>query len=327
MELKEAIQVLENTNYTNFLVAARRIHEFQFQSNHVYRTFIEQTNGPIKPPFSLNDLPFLPIQLFKSQQITAGQFTPEITFYSSATTGKGPSQHHLKSLELYTHSFRKGWGHYYPYPKNLCVLALLPSYLERDGSSLIYMANDMIETSDDPDSGFFLYELERLHNVLLQKIAAGKQTVLLGVSFALLDFAERFQLPNNNLIIMETGGMKGRRKELIREDLHEMLTTKLGVNTIHSEYGMTELLSQAYSPGNGRFHCPPWVKVLVKAHDDPFSEPMVNQRGRLCIIDLANVYSCSFIETEDLGIVYNDGSFEVLGRLDHSDIRGCNTLI
>lgn len=328
MNLSESIDFISTTKYTNFRERALAIYQFQTANNKYYQLFQELTGYSDEMVQQKSWWPFLPIQLFKSKKIVSADEPFEIAFSSSATSGKGQSIHHVKYLELYKASFRMAWKQFYPAVQDLCVLCLLPSYLEREGSSLILMAEDMVKESHDPDSGFFLYNHQELYDVLLKKQKENKTTLLLGVSFALLDFAEGFQLaPSQNLIVMETGGMKGRRKELIRDELHQIIKQALGVENIHSEYGMTELLSQAYSQGDGRFRCPPWMKVVIKDQNDPFSPELINKRGRICVIDLANIYSCAFIETEDLGIVYDDGSFEVLGRLDNTDIRGCNVMI
>jgi len=237
------------------------------------------------------------------------------------------SKHLVTDVSWYEESFRRAFGLFYGDIKSYCVLALLPSYLEREGSSLIYMAEDLVKSSENPDSGFYLYNHEELFQQLKKHQQAGKPTLLIGVTFALLDFIEHYQLDFPELIVMETGGMKGRRKEMIREELHQTLCKGFGVKSIHSEYGMTELLSQAYSKGDGIFNCPPWMKIITRDTNDPMTELAVNQTGGINIIDLANINSCSFIATQDLGRTYGDGSFEVLGRFDNSDIRGCNLLI
>ncbi|HXC04234.1 MAG TPA: acyl transferase, partial [Bacteroidia bacterium] len=208
-----------------------------------------------------------------------------------------------------------------------CILALLPSYLEREGSSLVYMADDLIRLSGHPSSGFYLRNRKELHTQLQRLEQAGQKTLLLGVTYALLDFAEEFPMQLKHTRVMETGGMKGQRKEMIREELHETLCRQLGLTSVHSEYGMTELLSQAYSMGQGRFHCPPWMKILIRDPNDPLSLCPPGKTGGINIIDLANIHSCSFIATQDLGKLHSDGSFEVLGRFDNSDLRGCNLLI
>ena len=251
----------------------------------------------------------------------------EVTFTSSGTTGTITSSHFVTDLGWYTESFRLAFSLFYGNIKNYTILALLPSYLEREGSSLIYMVDDLIKQSGNPYSGFFLYNYDELSYRLKKQKEAQKPTLLIGVTFALLDFIEQYKMDFAQLIVMETGGMKGRREEMIREELHEQLCKGFGVNTIHSEYGMTELLSQAYSNGNGIFNCPPWMKTIIRDTNDPMSLLNDGKTGGINVIDLANINSCSFIATQDLGRVYADNSFEVLGRFDNSDIRGCNLLI
>lgn len=302
-----------------FAYQSEKVHPFQ-----LYQKLIGfSAHGKILPEW----IPFLPISLFKTHPIIVEGEEAELSYYSSSTTGKGASQHRIVDNRLYQLSYRMAFERFYGKPSDWCILCLLPGYMEREGSSLIAMAQDLVQESTDPESGFFLDQHEALYHILRQKIASGKKTLLLGVSFALLDFAEKFQLPESNLVVMETGGMKGRKKEMVRSELHEIFCHSFGVQKIHSEYGMTELLSQAYSKGDGRFECPPWMRVFVRDQGDPYSKNLIKKRGRLCVIDLANIYSCSFIETEDLGIVYEDGSFEVLGRLDFSDMRGCNVMV
>ncbi len=233
----------------------------------------------------------------------------------------------VTDVSWYKESFRRAFEIFYGDIKDYCILALLPSYLEREGSSLIYMAEDLVTRSANPDSGFFLYNHDELFEQLKKQQQAKKPTLLIGVTFALLDFAEQFPINFPELIVMETGGMKGRRKEMIREELHQVLCNGFGVNAIHSEYGMTELLSQAYSTGDGIFNCPPWMKVITRDTNDPVSNLGSDKTGGINVIDLANINSCAFIATQDLGKVYADGSFDVLGRFDNSDIRGCNLLI
>lgn len=327
MNRERAIAIIENTNYTNFNEMAMEVFSYQTEKLLPFQLFQKligfAAHGSILPEW----IPFLPISLFKSHEIIAQGLVPEISYFSSSTGGKGPSEHRVADNSLYQLSYRKCFELFYGNPEEWCILCLLPGYMEREGSSLIAMAQDLVTQSKDPDSGFFLDQHEALYHVLLKKIKAKKKTLLLGVSFGLLDFAEKYTLPSSDLVVMETGGMKGRKKEMVRHELHTLLTKALGVEKIHSEYGMTELLSQAYSKGDGRFVCPPWMRVFVRDQGDPFSKNLVAKRGRLCVIDLANIYSCSFIETEDLGIVYPDGSFEVLGRLDFSDMRGCNVMV
>jgi hypothetical protein len=268
----------------------------------------------------------LPISFFKTHTVTAGPFTPETVFESSGTTQTLTSRHLVKEVSLYRRSFLKAFTLFYGNVKDYCVLGLLPSYLERQHSSLVMMVDELIKLSGHPASGFYLDEHAKLSQTLQQLESKQQKTLLIGVTFGLLDFAAAFPQKLNHTIVMETGGMKGRRKELTRAEVHQQLKEALGVQKIHSEYGMTELLSQAYSNGDGRFLCPPWMKVLVRDEEDPLSIQETG-RGILQVIDLANRYSCSFIATEDIGMVYQDGSFEVWGRMDNSDIRGCSLLV
>ncbi|MFO7745206.1 MAG: acyl transferase, partial [Psychroflexus sp.] len=276
---------------------------------------------------SLKDIPFLPIQFFKTHDVKTGEFTPDITFLSSGTTGQIQSQHKVKNLSLYEESFTKTFKHFYGNIEDYVVLGLLPSYLEREGSSLIYMVNDFIKKSKYNESGFYLNELEQLSQTLINLDKSGKKILLIGVSFALLDLVEKKSFQLKNTIVMETGGMKGRRKEMIRKELHDILSRGFGVDYIHSEYGMTELLSQAYSKGQSKFECPPHMKILIRDTEDPFHYLDKGKTGGINVIDLANIDSCPFIATQDLGKKINSKEFEILGRFDQSDIRGCNLLV
>jgi hypothetical protein len=275
----------------------------------------------------LKDIPFLPVEFFKNKDIISGPMAPEIVFTSSGTTGMAQSRHPVSDISIYEKSFRRTFELFYGDIEKNTILALLPSYSEREGSSLIYMVDDLIERSRNPSSGYFLYNHNDLYKTLSDLNEKKAPTILIGVTYALLDFAEKYKLDFPELIVMETGGMKGRRGELIREELHEILRKGFGVSAIHSEYGMTELLSQAYSFGNGIFSCPPWMRVLIRDTNDPLTILEDNKTGGINIIDLANINSCSFIATQDLGKRFSDGSFEVLGRFDNSDIRGCNLLV
>ncbi len=309
-----------------FKSIALELFAFQFENNPVYRSFCDLL---YKHPGDINtieEIPFLPISFFKSKQIVSGTDQVEKTFTSSGTTGSVTSKHDVLDLELYHKSYSKGFKHFYGGIQDYAILGLLPSYLEREGSSLIYMVEGLIKTSKHPQSGFYLYNHEDLDLTLKELESNQTPTLLIGVSFALLDFIEKYPQKLQHTIVMETGGMKGRRKELIREDLHELLQKGFGVEAIHSEYGMTELLSQAYSKGQGIFKCPPWMKVLTRETEDPFHILGTNKTGGLNIIDLANSNSCSFIATQDLGRVEANGDFQVIGRFDHSDIRGCNLM-
>ncbi len=274
---------------------------------------------------TIETVPFLPISFFKTHRVESTEFTPETLFESSGTSQTIQSKHYVKSLALYEDAFMNGFIHQYGNPKDHCFLGLLPSYLERSNSSLVYMVQKLMEKSNHTMNGFYLNNFQELSDKLDLLEKEAQPTILIGVTFGLLDFAEQYQLPLKNTIIMETGGMKGRREEMTREQVHQQLKKSFSVETIHSEYGMTELLSQAYSKADGIFHCPPWMKVLVRDEDDPLHVSTVG-KGAINIIDLANVYSISFIATDDVGEVFEDGSFRVLGRMDNSDIRGCSLL-
>ncbi|MEA1787155.1 acyl transferase [Arenibacter sp. GZD96] len=310
-----------------FTEKALKTFRFQFENNPIYNTFCNHLDRNPRNVHSLQQIPYLPVEFFKSHKVVCGDFVPEIIFTSSGTTGAQTSKHEVHRLALYKKSFELGFHHFYGPTSDYCILALLPSYLEREGSSLIYMVSQLITSSKHPKSGFYLNDLNALKDTLLQLEATQTKTLLIGVSFALLDLAEQYPVALKNTIVMETGGMKGRRKELIREALHHPLKKAFGVPRIHSEYGMTELLSQAYSKGNGIFYTPPWMNVFIRDTEDPLSFIAEGKTGGLNIIDLANYYSCSFIATQDLGKLHPDGSFEVLGRFDHSDIRGCNLMV
>ncbi len=302
---------------------------FNYQAKNcaVYHDFIEGLKIDPANVKTISQIPFLPISFFKTHKVLNANNTAEIIFTSSGTTGITTSSHYVADVSWYTESFRAAFKHFYGDIKEYTVLALLPAYLEREGSSLIYMAEDLIKQSGSPDSGFFLYNHEYLYRQLKKQQQAEKPTLLIGVTFALLDFIENYTIDFPELIVMETGGMKGRRREMIREELHDSLRKGFSVETIHSEYGMTELLSQAYSKGNGIFDCPAWMKIMIRDTNDPMSIIDDQKTGGINVIDLANINSCSFIATQDLGRVYHDGSFEILGRFDNSDIRGCNLLI
>lgn len=301
------------------------VYQHQFKNNAVYQAWAKQLNQPM--PEAITDIPFLPISFFKTHEVKAGAFNPEIIFTSSGTTGMQTSRHLVKHTAVYEQSFIKAFELFYGPIEQWCVIALLPSYLERSGSSLIYMAEAMIQKSRYKESGFHLYDFDAVAQKLAQLSQQQIPTLLLGVSFALIDFADQFPMQlNNHIVVMETGGMKGRKKEITRAEVHQILCSQLGLASVHAEYGMTELLSQAYSKGNGLFQCPPWMKVFIREEDDPLLVK-TSGKGLINIIDLANIDSCSFIATDDIGIVHEDGSFEIIGRADNSDIRGCSLLI
>lgn len=303
------------------------LEAFHYQStlNPVYRTFIKALGIDARTVNRLEKIPFLPIRFFKSHTVVSGTYTPSLIFESSATTGMTTSKHYLKDPTLYQQSFQEGFFRQFGAVKNWCILGLLPSYLERNNSSLVYMTHHLIEASGHPQSGFYLDDVEALHQTLLSLEAAQQPTLLIGVTFALLDFAVRFPMPLQCTQVIETGGMKGRRRELIRAEVHTALQVAFQLPKIHAEYGMTELLSQAWSTGEGVFNCPPWMRVLPRDEEDPLTIHSSGP-GALNIIDLANIDSCCFIATDDAGKVSPDGRFEMLGRMDGSDLRGCSLL-
>lgn len=320
--------IFQIKDHRTFRETALKVFHFQAERNPVYHDYIDGLGMVAAKIREVEEIPFLPVEFFKTHPVICEGMKAEVIFESSGTTQMKPARHHIVDASLYMKSFMGGFKQFYGLPENFCMLALLPSYLERSGSSLIYMMDHLIRQSGHADSGFYLDNLEKLASILQKRNADRQSTLLMGVSFALLDLAERYPLTlEDHITVMETGGMKGRRKELIRSELHGRLKKNLGVGTIHSEYGMTELLSQAYSKETGLFRTPPWMKVLVRDPNDPLTLLQQEQTGGLNIIDLANLYSCSFIATGDLGKVHEDGSFEVLGRYDHSDIRGCNLLV
>ncbi|GGG96539.1 acyltransferase [Pedobacter zeae] len=310
-----------------FNAMALNIFKFQAQNCTVYREYIFHLGIDTSEITEVTQIPFLPISFFKSHRVLSSNDPIEVTFSSSGTTGMVQSSHLVTNAKLYEQSYLQAFTEFYGPVTDYCFLALLPSYQQRSGSSLIYMVNDLIEKSKHPQSGYFLYNHDELLQTLLDLKAKKQKTVLIGVTYALLDFIENFDIHFPELIVMETGGMKGKRKEMVREELHEQLTKGFGVKAIHSEYGMTELLSQAYSLGEGIFNCPNWMKVLIRDTNDPLSLIPDGKTGGINVIDLANINSCSFIATQDLGRINTDQSFEVLGRFDNADIRGCNLLV
>lgn len=306
---------------------ALEVFRFQADNNPVYAQYLKCLNKKVDDINTVDKIPFLPIEFFKSKEIISGDKAAQIVFTSSGTSGNNTSKHFVPDLALYEKSFTLGFEQYYDAVEDYCILALLPSYLEREGSSLIYMMEKMIATSKNPNSGFYLHNHDELISTIKSEKQKGSKILLLGVSFALLDLAEAYKLDFSDIIIMETGGMKGRRKEITREELHKFLCSRFNVTEIHSEYGMTELLSQAYSKGNSLFNTPWWMKIIIRDAYDPFTKEIKGRTGGVNIIDLANIYSCSFIETQDLGRIHKCGGFEILGRFDNSQLRGCNMLI
>ena len=315
------------TSEASFNAAALAVFKHQFEHNSVYRSFCDLLYKHPSEVKTVEQIPFLPIQFFKSHTIVSNIKSADATFTSSGTTGSIVSKHFVSDLEIYKQSFRRGFKSFYGAIEEYTVLALLPSYLEREGSSLVYMANDMIAQSNQPESGFYLHDLEALKNTLLKLEAKRQKTLLIGVSYALLDLIEAHSFKLKHTTIMETGGMKGQRKELVKSELHTILKHGFGVDKIHSEYGMTELLSQAYSKGDGIFKAPAWMKILTRDPEDALSIQPIGKSGGVNIIDLANINSCAFIATQDLGKIHSNGTFEILGRFDESDIRGCNLMV
>lgn len=302
---------------------------FTYQAHHcdLYARYLSLLGVQPETITRVADIPFLPIEFFKGHRIISSDRQAEVVFSSSGTTGSIQSKHYVADVTVYERSFREAFEKFYGTPKDMAVLALLPSYSEREGSSLIYMVDDLISQSRYPLSGYFLYNHDDLRNALHELKHNEVKTILIGVTYALLDFVGKHHVDFPALTVMETGGMKGKRRELIREEVHDQLCNGFHVSHIHSEYGMTEMLSQAYSMGNGRFRCPPWMTISIRDTNDPFTMLPQGRTGAVNVIDLANRYSCAFIATQDLGKIHRDGSFEVLGRFDQSDVRGCNLLV
>ena len=317
---------IRGASVAHFREAARRLFEFQWTGNTLYRSYAQEIGHRPEHTENLTDLPFLPISFFKNQVVQTGTFTPEAVFESSGTTGTTTSRHAVRDLSIYQDQLLRNFERVYGPVADWCILALLPSYLERGNSSLVYMVERLIRLGEQPDSGFYLNEWDQLIAQLEKGEREGRKTLLIGVGFALLDLADQYQAAFQYTTILETGGMKGRRQEWIREALHAHLSDRLGVDRVHSEYGMTELLSQAYSTGDGIFECPPWMRVLVREEEDPLAIRSTG-RGLINVIDLANIHSCAFIATDDIGEVFPDGRFRVLGRRDGSDLRGCSLLV
>jgi len=321
------MDLFNTSTFQSFEREALKTFRFQAINNDVYRRFITLLGIDIHKVKELQQIPFLPIEFFKSHDILSSKKPIEQVFTSSGTTGVVQSRHLLTDLHVYERSFTQAFTHFYGNVEDYVVLALLPGYLERKGSSLIYMVDDFIKKSHSKNSGFYLNELDALSEMLIDLDAKGEKILLIGVTYALLDLLEKRKFQLKNTIVMETGGMKGKRKEMVRNELHELLGSGFGISKIHSEYGMTELLSQAYSLGDGIFETPPWMKILIRDTEDPFHKLETGMTGGINVIDLANINSCSFIATQDLGRKVADNKFEILGRFDHSDIRGCNLMV
>jgi hypothetical protein len=304
-----------------------RLFHIHARHNPVYRGFLAGLGVRPNGVQNVERIPCLPIGLFRRSPVLLDGLRPKLSFVSSGTTGAATSTHHVAFPQVYEQAFSNGFHVRYGPPSGWRIVALLPAYAERPDSSLVYMVQRLVKATGDAHSGCYLYEYDQVARLLEQSEAEGQPTLLIGVTFALLDLAEQYPQPLRHTTVVETGGMKGRRPELVREALHERLQRAFGVATVHSEYGMTELLSQAWSSGNGVFHCPPWMRVLAREVNDPLHRAAPGRTGGLDVIDLANMGSCPFIATQDLGQVAQDGSFTVLGRFDHSDVRGCNLLV
>jgi len=322
-----ATDIFTISTQKQFEKIALKTFRFQYENNLVYKEFCDLLQTNVSKVKLLSQIPFLPIQFFKSHEVVSNTNPIQQTFTSSGTTGMITSKHLVTDTSLYEESYQKGFSEFYGNIEDYVILALLPSYLEREGSSLIYMVEDLIKCSNRSESGFYLHDHDELIKNLIALDQSGQNVILIGVTYALLDLIEKHQFQLQNTIIMETGGMKGKRKEMIREELHQQLCAGFGVTVIHSEYGMTELLSQAYSLGEGIFECPTWMQIIVRDTEDALTYIPHGKTGGINVIDLANLNSCSFIATQDLGKKITNNSFEILGRFDNSDIRGCNLMV
>lgn len=325
-ELEDKIFNIRDGDFDRLALEAFR---FQYDNNKLYRSFADTLRTDPLRVTDASRIPFLPISFFKTHDVMAGEFHPEIVFESSGTTNTGNSRHLVRSLDVYRESFIRAFELFYGKITDWCIVGLLPSYLERQHSSLVLMVDELIKRSGHPASAFYLYEQDRLAAQIKQNESMGQKTLLIGVTFALLDLADTFAFPMKHTVVMETGGMKGRKKEITREEVHSLLQRAWQLPSIHSEYGMTELLSQAYSEGSGLFRCPPWMKVVLREEDDPLNVQLPGtdtRSGLVNVIDLANMYSCPFIATDDMGRLFTDGSFRIEGRMDSSDVRGCSLM-
>ncbi|MEP2667502.1 MAG: acyl transferase [Cyclobacteriaceae bacterium] len=318
---------LSTVNDDNFENIALALFRLQAKENKVYQKYLTYLGVNVEGITQLEQIPFLPISFFKEQVVMSGQWKEESIFYSSSTTGTTPSRHFVHSMDSYLQNTERIFNTFYGAVNEYHFLALLPSYLEREGSSLVAMTNYFIQQSKSPYSSFYLNNKNDLINTLERLNELDRKVILLGVTFALLDLAEEQELDLSNCIVMETGGMKGRREEITRDELHRYLASRWNTSSVHSEYGMTELFSQAYAQEMGYFKSPAGMKVMIRSINDPFERLAVGKTGGINVIDLSNIYTCAFVETQDLGRIRQDGSFEVLGRIDNSDIRGCNLLV
>jgi phenylacetate-coenzyme A ligase PaaK-like adenylate-forming protein len=320
-------QIFEIEDDNSFNELALKIFRYQYDGNHIYRSFADYLKIDPARITSVEKIPFLPIEFFKTHRILTGNYTPSGYFQSSGTTQAASSRHYYRNPDLYEQSFMRSFERFYGEVERYTILALLPSYLQQQHSSLVYMVSTLIGKTTTGESGFYLDNYKALAKKLDDLHHAGQPVILIGVTYALLDLIENFDVKHTKPIVVETGGMKGRRSEMVREELHRKLTEGFGVDKIHSEYGMTELFSQAWSAGDGVFETPPWMKIRIREVNDPLSMAATGKTGGINVIDLANQHSCCFIATSDLGKMLSGGSFEVLGRFDHADVRGCNLLV
>jgi len=324
IDLVEKIFAVQASNFEEIAIA---VFQYQYQHCTIYRHYVNAIHVNADSVSTISEIPFLPISFFKTHQVVCGEFSADLIFKSSGTTSQNTAKHFVKNKNIYEASFNNGIAQFYNNINNTCILGLLPSYVENGDSSLVYMVDYLINNSTNKDSGIYLYDTPKLKSVLAKNVANSIPTLLIGVTYALLQFAQEHPLPlNDNNIIMETGGMKGRGREMTRMEVHQILKEAFQIKNIHSEYGMTELLSQAYSQLDGIFTCSNTMQVFTRDFNDPLQTALIG-KGALNIIDLANVHSCSFIATQDVGEVYTNGSFLVNGRMDASDVRGCNMLV
>lgn len=328
MKVPSKAEIFSLRQGADFKKTALAVFRFQAETNLIYRQYIDLMRVKPQSVKEIFEIPFMPVSFFRDHMVVSGKWEPETVFLSSATTGMTPSRHAVKELSLYNESLEKAFTLFYGRPSDYAIIGLLPSYLEREGSSLIHMVRRLIELSDNDFGGFFLSDYQAMLYAIERSRHAGLKIILFGVTFALLDLAETKPCDLHDVIIIETGGMKGRRKEIIREELHSILKSSFNTAAIHSEYGMTEMLSQAYSKAGGLFTTPPWMKVLIRdSHDIMTHTDEAGSSGAISVIDLANLWSCSFVATSDLGRMHENGAFEVLGRFDNADIRGCSLLV
>jgi len=322
-------QLFAIKNEADFLSASLSVFQYQYKHCLIYRKYVDMLGYDVNKIERLEQIPFLPIEFFKTHEVIAEGCVAQLKFRSSGTTSNQTSTHYIADKTLYEESFMKSFEHFVGKADEFAILGLLPSYLERTNSSIVYMVNELIKKSNNKDSGFYLHNLEEFAQKLQELSDKGQRTIVFGVGFALLDVAERYSFKLNDVLVFETGGMKNRKKEITRDELHRKISLGFGIDTVYSEYGMTELLSQAYSMNGKSFLSPSWMKIVLRDMQDPLSilPYTTNKRGGINVVDLANLYSCSFIATQDVGKYCQDGGIEVLGRFDYSEVRGCNLLV